>query len=71
MCAKRQRRCPEALALREAALEEWARAETLEAVRVAWGRVGGLVTAHRYGRGHYREMGRRSGLSRRRRGGVV
>jgi hypothetical protein len=66
VCAKRQRRCPEALALREAAVAEWCRAETLEAVRAAWGRLGGRVTAHRYGRDHYRELGRRSGLSRRR-----
>ena len=67
MCAKRQRRCPEALALRDAAVEEWCRAETLGAVRAAWGRLGGRATAHRYGREHYREMGRRSGISRRRR----
>ena len=67
VCAKRQRRCPEALALREAAVAEWCRAETYAQVRATWGRLGGLVTLHRYGSAHYHELGRRSGLSRRRR----
>ena len=66
VCAKYRRRCPELLALREAALEEWCRAETYPQVCRAWGRLGGLVTAHRYGREHYRELGRRSALARRR-----
>jgi len=66
VCAKRQRRCPELLAIREEAVEEWCRAETLGGVRVAWGRLGGRVTLHRYGRHHYRELGRRSALARRR-----
>ena len=65
MCRKRQRRCPEALAAREAAYAEWCRAETLEAVRAAWGRLGGFVTAHRYGAEHFRRMGRLSGAARR------
>lgn len=56
MCQKRQRRCPELLTLRDAALMEWSRAETLRAVRVAWGRLGGLTTLHRYGRGHFSEL---------------
>ena len=59
MCQKRQRRCDELLVIREAALQEWIRAETLHDVRVAWGRLGGLTTAHRYGRGHYSELARR------------
>jgi hypothetical protein len=50
MCAKRQRRCPALLAIREEALQEWTRAESLHNVRVAWGRLGGRVTLHRYGR---------------------
>ncbi len=69
VCRKYQRHCGAYLALREAANEEWAAAETLEAVRTAWGRMGGLVTLHRYGRGHFAELGRGSGLRSRRRAG--
>lgn len=53
MCAKGRRRCPEVLALREEALQEWCEAETFEEVRVSWARLGGLVTKHRYGREHF------------------
>ena len=60
MCQKRQRRCAVALQLREEALEEWTRAETLHAVRVAWGRLGGRVTFHRYGREHFSELAKAS-----------
>ena len=63
---KRQRRCPELVALREAALEEWCRAVTLGDVRAAWGRLGGLTTLHRHGREQFARMGRRSGAARRR-----
>jgi hypothetical protein len=56
MCQKRQRRCPTLLAMHDEALAEWAGAETLHEVRVAWGRLGDRVTLHRYGRGHYIEM---------------
>ena len=66
VCAKRQRRCPELLAIREEALEEWCRAETFPAVCAAWGRLGGLTTLHRLGAEHFRELGRRSALARRR-----
>jgi hypothetical protein len=59
VCAKRQRHCGAYLALQEAATMEWARAETLEDVRRAWGRFGGLVTLHRYGREHFVQLGRR------------
>jgi hypothetical protein len=59
MCAKRQRRCAVLLRIREEALEEWTRAETLHDVRVAWGRLGGRVTLHRYGRDHFSELARR------------
>ncbi len=59
MCAKRQHRCPELLRLRDAALEEWTGAETLSEVRRAWGRLGGKVTLHRYGPGHFSELARR------------
>jgi hypothetical protein len=56
MCQKRQRRCPALLAIREEALQEWCRAGTLHDVRVAWGRLGGRVTLHRYGRSHFAEL---------------
>lgn len=59
MCQKRQRRCAVALQLREEALQEWIVAETLHDVRVAWGRLGGRVTVHRYGRAHFSELARR------------
>jgi hypothetical protein len=60
MCAKYQRRCPALLAIREEALQEWTRAETLHDVRVAWGRLGGRVTLHRYGREHFAALARAS-----------
>jgi hypothetical protein len=60
MCAKRQRRCPELLRLRAAALEEWCAAETLHEVRVCWGRLGGRVTLHRYGREHFAALAKAS-----------
>ncbi len=53
MCAKRQRRCPALVAIRDEALEEWTRAATLEEVRSCWARLGGLTTLHRYGREHF------------------
>ena len=59
MCQKRQRRCVVALQLREEALEEWIRAETLHEVRAAWGRLGGKVVLHRYGRQHFAALARR------------
>jgi precorrin-6x reductase len=59
MCAKRQRRCAVLLRIREEALEEWTRAETFEEVCRAWGRLGGRVTLHRYGRDHFSELARR------------
>jgi hypothetical protein len=58
VCAKRQRRCPELLRLRDAALMEWCGAETYSDVCRAWGRLGGKTTAHRYGRGHFSELAR-------------
>jgi hypothetical protein len=60
MCQKRQRRCPALLAIREEALEEWTRAETLSDVRRAWGRLGGRVTLHRYGREHFAKLAKAS-----------
>ena len=59
MCQKRQHRCPVALQLREEALEEWTKAETYHDVVVCWGRLGGRVTLHRYGRGHFAQIARR------------
>ena len=56
MCAKRQRRCPTLLAIREEAFEEWTKAETLEAVRSCWARLGGRTTLHRYGREHFSRL---------------
>ena len=66
MCSRKgQRRCPALLQIREQALAEWCRAETLHDVRVAWGRLGGRVVLHRYGRQHF------AALARRRRGATV
>ena len=59
MCAKRQRRCPALLKIRDEALEEWTVAETYSDVCRAWGRPSGRVTLHRYGREHFSELGRR------------
>jgi hypothetical protein len=64
MCQKRRRRCTVLLELRAQALREWCGADTLHEVRVAWGRLGGRTTLHRYGRRHFSELGRRSGVSR-------
>lgn len=60
MCQKRQRRCAVALQLREEALEEWTRAETLGDVRRSWARLGGRTTLHRYGRGHFAMLAKAS-----------
>jgi hypothetical protein len=59
MCQKYERRCAVALQLREEALEEWIVAETLHEVRAAWGRLGGRVVLHRYGRSHFAALARR------------
>jgi hypothetical protein len=59
MCAKRRRRCAVLLRIREEAVEEWCKAETLHEVRVCWGRLGGRVTLHRYGRAHFAALARR------------
>ena len=56
MCQKRQRRCPVLLGIREEALAEWSKAQTLHDVHVCWGRLGGRVTLHRYGRQHFTEL---------------
>jgi hypothetical protein len=61
LCTKGRRywrRCATWRAYQEAAYAEWPVAETLEAVRAAWGRFGGSVTYHRYGSELYREMSR-------------
>jgi hypothetical protein len=60
MCAKYQRCCSALLAICEEALEEWARAETVEAVCRAWGRLGGRTTLHRYGREHFAVLAKAS-----------
>lgn len=65
MCQKRQRRCAALLAMREEALQEWTTAETYHDVVVAWGRLGGRVTLHRYGRGHFSELARRRPTAKR------
>jgi hypothetical protein len=60
MCSKkRQRRCPALLAIREEALQEWARTETLHDVRIAWGRLAGRTLLHRRGPGYFSELARR------------
>jgi hypothetical protein len=56
VCQKRKRRCPTLLAIREAALKEWIVAETYSDVCRAWGHLGGLTTAHRYGGEWFREL---------------
>jgi hypothetical protein len=58
VCQERERRCSALLAMREEAFEEWAVAETLHEVRVAWGRLGDRVTLHRDGRGYYAQIDR-------------
>jgi hypothetical protein len=60
MCRKRQRRCAVAVQLREEALEEWIVAETLHDVRAAWGRLGGRIVLHRYGRQHFAKLAKAS-----------
>jgi len=60
MCAKRQRRCPALLQIREEAFEEWTRAETFEEVRSCWARLGGRTTLHRYGRRYFSELAKAS-----------
>jgi hypothetical protein len=60
MCAKRQRRCPALLAIREEALQEWIVAETFEEVRSCWSRLGGRTTLHRYGREHFAMLAKAS-----------
>jgi hypothetical protein len=60
MCAKRQRRCPALLKIRDEAIEEWARAETFEEVRACWSRLGGRTTLHRYGREHFAMLAKAS-----------
>jgi hypothetical protein len=59
MCAKHQRSGAVLLQIREEALEEWTRAQTYSDVCRAWGRLGGRVTLHRFGRGHFAELARR------------
>jgi hypothetical protein len=60
MCAKRQRRCDVLLRIREEAVEEWCKAETLHDVRSCWGRLGGRTTLHRYGREHFSRVAKAS-----------
>ena len=60
MCAKYQRRCAVLLQLREEALQEWMVAETYSDVCRAWGRLGGRVTLHRYGREHFAALAKAS-----------
>jgi hypothetical protein len=40
-------------------LAAWIQAQTLHDVRVAWGRLGGRTTLHRYGGAHFAELARR------------
>lgn len=61
MCSRKgQRRCPALLQIREEAVMEWATAETLHDVRACWGRLGGRVTLHRYGREHFAALAKAS-----------
>jgi hypothetical protein len=56
VCQKRQRRCPQLLAIREDAFAEWAKAETFEDVRSTWCRLGGRTTLHRYGVPYFKAL---------------
>lgn len=58
MCQKHERRCTIVRNLRDEALQEWSKAETLTEVRRAWSRLGGLTTLHRYGPGHFALLAR-------------
>jgi len=60
MCQKYGRRCAVALQLREQALAEWCAASTLHEVRACWGRLGGRMVLHRYGRQHFSELAKAS-----------
>jgi hypothetical protein len=46
------------LAIREEALQEWTRADSFHDICVCWGRLGGRVTLHRYGRQHFAQIAR-------------
>jgi hypothetical protein len=59
MCRKHARRCAVLLQIREEALREWTRAETLHDVSICWGRLGGRTTLHLYGPEHFAELARR------------
>ena len=61
ICQKHERRCPVLLQMRDEALAEWCGAETYSDVCRAWGRLGGRVTLHRYGRRHFAEIARQRG----------
>jgi hypothetical protein len=58
MCRKYQRHCPELERRVDEAVRRWARAETYEAVHLAWSALGGQTTLHRYGREHFRLLAR-------------
>jgi precorrin-6x reductase len=60
MCTKHQIRCVVLLQIREEALQEWSRAATYSDVCRAWGRLGGRVTLHRYGREHFAMLAKAS-----------
>ena len=59
MCVKGARRCPEIVAIREEAVEEWCSAETFADVRSCWSRLGGRTTMHRYGRPWFSSLAKR------------
>lgn len=59
MCSRKgERRCPELVAIREAARLEWTVAETFEEVQTVWRRLGGKVVLHRYGPQHFSLLAR-------------
>lgn len=61
MCQKREHRCEEYRRMQEEAVQEWCSAMELTDVLATWGRLGGRVTLHRYGREHFVAAGRKGG----------
>lgn len=57
-CIPRRHRCPVRHALQDAALMEWAAADSYSGVCAAWGRLGGRVLLHRRGHEHFAALAR-------------
>jgi hypothetical protein len=59
-CTPCRHRCPACHALQDAALTEWAAADSYSAVCAAWGRLGGRVLLHRRGHEYFAALARRT-----------